>query len=93
MSLRRRPLWLFGQRDTIHRRPHGVVGIIGTWNYPLFLNGGQIAQALTAGNGVCWKPSEVSIATAPLLHRLWLDAGIPADLLQLLSAERDAGAP
>jgi acyl-CoA reductase-like NAD-dependent aldehyde dehydrogenase len=92
VSLRRRPLWLFGQRDTIHRRPHGVVGIIGTWNYPLFLNGGQIAQALTAGNGVCWKPSEVSVATAPLLHRLWLDAGIPADLLQLLSAEREAGA-
>jgi acyl-CoA reductase-like NAD-dependent aldehyde dehydrogenase len=92
VSLRRRPLWLFGQRDTVYRRPHGVVGIIGTWNYPLFLNGGQIAQALTAGNGVCWKPSEVSVATAPMLHRLWLDAGAPADVLQLLPAERDAGA-
>jgi acyl-CoA reductase-like NAD-dependent aldehyde dehydrogenase len=92
VSLRRRPIWLFGQRDTVHRRPHGVVGIIGTWNYPLFLNGGQIAQALTAGNGVCWKPSEVSTATAPLLHRLWLEAGAPSDLLQLLSSDRDAGA-
>src|SRR5207302_7204916 len=28
------PLWLFGQRDVVHRRPRGVVGIIGTWNYP-----------------------------------------------------------
>src|SRR5262245_16421603 len=34
-----RPLWLWGQSDTVHRRPHGVVGIIGTWNYPLYLNG------------------------------------------------------
>src|SRR5581483_10076775 len=30
---RQRPLWLWGQRDTVHRRPRGVVGIIGTWNY------------------------------------------------------------
>jgi acyl-CoA reductase-like NAD-dependent aldehyde dehydrogenase len=92
VSLRRRPLWLWGQRDTIHRRPHGVVGIIGTWNYPLFLNGGQIAQALTAGNGVVWKPSEISTATAPLLHDLFLKAGVPAELLQMLPAKREAGA-
>jgi acyl-CoA reductase-like NAD-dependent aldehyde dehydrogenase len=92
VALRRRPLWLWGQRDTIYRRPHGVVGIIGTWNYPLFLNGVQIAQALAAGNGVVWKPSEISTASAPLLHRLWLKAGVPGDVLQLLPAQRDAGA-
>src|SRR5262245_5202659 len=92
VSLRRRPLWLWGQRDTIHRRPHGVVGIIGTWNYPLFLNGGQIAQALTAGNGVVWKSSEISTATAPLLHKLFLKADVPAELLQMLPAKREAGA-
>src|SRR3954468_8210275 len=46
------PVWLFGSHDTIHRRPHGVVGVIGTWNYPLLLNGVQIVQALVAGNGV-----------------------------------------
>jgi acyl-CoA reductase-like NAD-dependent aldehyde dehydrogenase len=92
VRLRNRPLWLFGQRDTVHRRPHGVVGIIGTWNYPLFLNGVQIVQALTAGNGVLWKPSEVSTASAPLLHRLLLRAGFPADLVQMLPATREAGA-
>lgn len=92
VSLRRRPFWLWGQHDTIHRRPHGVVGIIGTWNYPLFLNGGQIAQALTAGNGVVWKPSEISTATATLLHDLFLKANVPAELLQMLPAKREAGA-
>jgi acyl-CoA reductase-like NAD-dependent aldehyde dehydrogenase len=92
VRLRSRPLWLFGQRDTVHRRPHGVVGVIGTWNYPLFLNGVQIAQALAAGNGVLWKPSEVSTASAPLLHGLFLRAGFPADLVQMLPATREAGA-
>src|SRR5262245_22059174 len=35
---RLRPLWLMGDRSVIHRRPHGVVAIIGTWNYPIYLN-------------------------------------------------------
>lgn len=88
----RRPIWLFGERDVIHRRPLGVVGIIGTWNYPLFLNGVQIAQALAAGNGVVWKPSEVAPASADALHELFLHAGVPADLLVKLPATREAGA-
>jgi acyl-CoA reductase-like NAD-dependent aldehyde dehydrogenase len=92
VPLRLRPLWLWGQRDTVHRQPRGVVGIIGTWNYPLFLNGVQIVQALTAGNAVVWKPSEVSPSCAALLHHLLLQAGFPAALVQLLEATREAGA-
>src|SRR5204863_5232176 len=91
VSLRSRPLWLFGQRDTIYRRPHGIVGIIGTWNYPLFLNGVQIVQALTAGNGVLWKPSEVTPASAEALFALLVRAGFPDGLVQLLPATREAG--
>src|SRR5262249_28294831 len=59
VPIRRRPLWLWGDRDTVYRRPHGVVGIIGTWNYPIYPNEIQIVQALTAGNGILWKPSEL----------------------------------
>jgi acyl-CoA reductase-like NAD-dependent aldehyde dehydrogenase len=92
VRLRSRPLWLWGQRDTIHRRPHGLVAIIGTWNYPFFLNGVQITQALTAGNAVLWKPSEVSTHSAPLLHSLLLRAGYPADLVPMLPATREMGA-
>lgn len=87
-----RPRWLWGQRDTVYRRPRGVVGIIGTWNYPLFLNGVQIVQALTAGNAVLWKPSEVSPTSSALLHALLLQAGYPPNLVQLLEASREAGA-
>src|SRR6185437_10473668 len=48
VSRRLTPVWLLGCRDAVHRRPWGVVGIIGTWNYPIYLNLGQIAQAVAA---------------------------------------------
>ena len=86
-----RPTWLLGSRDTVHRRPWGVVGVIGTWNYPVYLNAVQIAQATTAGNGVLWKPSENVPRTADLTHQLFRDAGFPPDLFVKLPATRDAG--
>ena len=75
VSLFDRPLWLWGERDAVYRRPHGVVGIIGTWNYPIYLNAVQIVQALTAGNGVVWKPSELTPETARVLHSILMRAG------------------
>ncbi|MCS6978388.1 MAG: aldehyde dehydrogenase family protein [Gemmatales bacterium] len=91
VSLRDTPLWLWGQRDTVYRRPRGIVGIIGTWNYPIYLNGVQIVQALTAGNAVWWKPSEVAPRTADALWDVFLEAGFPAGLLARLPATREAG--
>jgi acyl-CoA reductase-like NAD-dependent aldehyde dehydrogenase len=85
------PLWLLGCRDAVHRRPWGVVGAIGTWNYPIFLNVGPLAQALVAGNAVLWKPSENALRTADLLQALFLEAGFPANLLHKLPATREAG--
>jgi acyl-CoA reductase-like NAD-dependent aldehyde dehydrogenase len=86
-----RPVWLFGQRDLVYRRPHGLVGVIGTWNFPVFLNGVQILHALTAGNGVVWKPSEVAPATAAALATFLAEAGYPPGLLHVLPATRDHG--
>jgi acyl-CoA reductase-like NAD-dependent aldehyde dehydrogenase len=88
---RLRPTWLLGCRDAVHRRPWGVVGIIGTWNYPIYLNVVQAAQALVAGNAVLWKPSENVPKTADLTHRLVLDAGFPPGLFAKLPATREAG--
>jgi acyl-CoA reductase-like NAD-dependent aldehyde dehydrogenase len=91
VSWRLRPLWLMGSRDVVHRRPWGVVGIIGTWNYPVFLNAIQVAQALTGGNAVVWKPSENVPRTSDLTHELILAAGFPPDLFHKLPATREAG--
>jgi acyl-CoA reductase-like NAD-dependent aldehyde dehydrogenase len=86
-----RPTWLMGCRDAVYRRPWGVVGIIGTWNYPIYLNAVQAAQAFVAGNAVLWKPSENAPRTADLTHALFLEAGFPRDLFHKLPATREAG--
>jgi acyl-CoA reductase-like NAD-dependent aldehyde dehydrogenase len=88
---RQRPLWMWGQSDTVYRRPRGVVGIIGTWNFPLMLNGVQLVQALTAGNGVVWKPSEVAPASAVALAALLAKAGFPQGLVHTMPATREGG--
>jgi acyl-CoA reductase-like NAD-dependent aldehyde dehydrogenase len=89
---RSRPLWLLGQRDVVYRRPRGVIGIIGTWNYPFLLNGTQILQAVTAGNAVVWKPSEVAPACAAALADILSRAGFPPGLIRVLGPTREAGA-
>lgn len=61
--------------------PLGVVGIIGTWNYPLLLDAPAIASALVAGNGVVWKPSESSLHVAHLLFQSLERAKIPSDVV------------
>jgi acyl-CoA reductase-like NAD-dependent aldehyde dehydrogenase len=86
-----RPFWLSGCQDIVHRRPFGVMGIIGTWNYPLFLNIVPIIHSLVAGNGVIWKPSENTPRTAQLIHDLIRKAGFPEELFVCLPADREYG--
>jgi acyl-CoA reductase-like NAD-dependent aldehyde dehydrogenase len=47
-------------RATISYFPLGVIGVIGPWNYPIFTPMGSIAYALSAGNAVVFKPSELT---------------------------------
>ncbi|MEM9702740.1 MAG: aldehyde dehydrogenase family protein, partial [Planctomycetota bacterium] len=78
---RGRPAWLYGVTLTDRRDPHGVVLILGTWNYPLFLTGTQTLQALTAGNSVLIKPGRGSRTAAAALRDLLLEAGLPPGVL------------
>jgi acyl-CoA reductase-like NAD-dependent aldehyde dehydrogenase len=85
------PIWLFGEKDWVVRKPRGIIGIIGTWNYPYFLNGVQIVHALAAGNAVAWKPSEVTPRSAEVLTRWFRAGGVSDDLLQVLPPDRQWG--
>jgi acyl-CoA reductase-like NAD-dependent aldehyde dehydrogenase len=89
--LKWRPMWLMGCSDLVYRRPWGVVAVIGTWNYPLFLNAVPVLHALTAGNAVLWKPSENAPRFAELFAELIRRAGFPTGCFTMLPPSREAG--
>lgn len=66
------------------RKPLGVVGCISPWNLPLYLFSWKIAPALTAGNCVVAKPSEVTPMTAYLLGEICNEAGLPKGVLNIV---------
>ena len=87
-----RPLWLFGVAAEIHREPCGVVLILSPANYPLFLPGVQIIQALVAGNAVCAKPALGCAAPLQALATVLTEAGLPPGVLNLLDDSTATGA-
>jgi acyl-CoA reductase-like NAD-dependent aldehyde dehydrogenase len=87
-----RPLWLMGVTSELHREPCGVVLILAPSNYPLFLPGAQILQALVAGNTVCAKPAPGCSAPLEALAGILTEAGLPDGVLQLLPEEAGAAA-
>ena len=68
--------WMLMKSACVHQRPYGLVGMIGTWNYPLLLNAAPIIQALAAGNTVLWKPSEFATECGRRLHELLTESGL-----------------
>lgn len=53
----------------IVRQPLGVVGIIGPWNYPLYLSAGPLVAVVAAGNRALVKPSELTPRFGELLKK------------------------
>lgn len=66
------------------RQPVGVVGAISPWNLPLYLFTWKVAPALAAGNCVIAKPSEVTPLTAYLLSEVFIDAGFPQGVFNVI---------
>ncbi|MGA3189571.1 MAG: coniferyl aldehyde dehydrogenase [Bryobacteraceae bacterium] len=57
-------------RARIEMQPKGVIGILGAWNYPLFLTIGPAIGAVAAGNHLMIKPSELAPRTGALLGEM-----------------------
>jgi aminomuconate-semialdehyde/2-hydroxymuconate-6-semialdehyde dehydrogenase len=64
--------------------PAGVVAAIAPWNFPLMLESWKIAPALAWGNTVVLKPAEDSPASATILARLAIEAGLPPGVLNVV---------
>ncbi|MGO2287613.1 succinylglutamate-semialdehyde dehydrogenase [Pseudomonas lundensis] len=75
----------------LRHKPHGVVAVFGPYNFPGHLPNGHIVPALLAGNCVVFKPSELTPKVAELTVKCWIEAGLPAGVLNLLQGARDTG--
>jgi succinate-semialdehyde dehydrogenase / glutarate-semialdehyde dehydrogenase len=74
-------------RATELRHPRGVVGQIAPWNYPLELSVGDALPAFAAGNAVVMKPDTETALTALWARELLVEAGLPAELFQIVLGE------
>ncbi|MFJ9074417.1 succinic semialdehyde dehydrogenase [Streptomyces sp. NPDC102278] len=69
------------------RQPRGVVGQIAPWNYPLELSVGDALPAFVAGNAVVMKPDTETALTALWARDLLIEAGLPAEVFQIVLGE------
>jgi aldehyde dehydrogenase (NAD+) len=73
-------------------QPYGVIGIIITWNGPLFSLAMKVPAAVAAGNTVVVKPSELTPFSGELFMDLVEQAGFPAGVINILPGTAEAGA-
>lgn len=73
-----------------YRNPVGVAAIVTAGNFPVAVPSWYTVPALLAGNAVVWKPAEYAAATARALYDLFVHAGLPDGLLNLVYADGEA---
>jgi len=74
----------------VRYRPVGTVALITPWNNPLAIPAAKLAPALACGNACVWKPSPLTPACSARLLAALVDAGLPDDLVQLVSGDARA---
>ncbi len=79
-------------RATLRHRPHGVMAVLGPYNFPGHLPNGHIVPALLAGNCVVFKPSEHTPAVGQRMVDLLRKAGVPPGVVELVQGGRETGA-
>ena len=74
------------------REPVGIVLVITPWNFPASIPSRKIAPALVTGNGVIYKPSEVTPLAGQRLVEILLEAGLPGGVIALVQGRgQDVG--
>lgn len=71
--------------------PHGVVAVIGPFNFPASMANSHILPAILAGNTVVFKPSELTPITGILMTKAWHRAGLPDGVINCVSGGREVG--
>lgn len=76
-----------------YQHPVGVVGGISPWNFPFTLAISDVIPALLAGNAVVVKPDEKTPLSALYAHALLEEAGLPPDVLQIVTGPGEVLGP
>ncbi len=80
-----------GTKNALRHKPHGVLAVLGPYNFPAHLPNGHIIPALIAGNAIIFKPSEKTPAVGEMLFECYKKAGIPEGVVGLLQGGPDIG--
>lgn len=75
----------------VRHKPHGVMAVIGPFNFPAHIPGGHIIPALIAGNAVVFKPSEKTPAVGEALVAALHRSGVPDDVVQCVIGGPEQG--
>lgn len=78
-----------GVTSFVKHKPHGVVVVLGPYNFPGHLPNGHIIPALLAGNTVVFKPSDLTPLVAEQTIHCWHDAGLPKGVINLIQGGRE----
>lgn len=78
-------------RAVLRHRAHGVMAVLGPFNFPGHLPNGHIVPALLAGDTVVFKPSEETPLAGQLLVEALEAAGVPAGVVNLVQGGRETG--
>ena len=78
-------------RAVLRHRPHGVMAVLGPFNFPGHLPNGHIVPALLAGDTVVFKPSEETPLAGQLMVEALEAAGVPAGVVNLVQGGRETG--
>jgi succinylglutamic semialdehyde dehydrogenase len=79
-------------RGMLRHKPHGVLAVLGPFNFPAHLPNGHIVPALLAGNAVVFKPSELAPGPGLFIARAMAEAGVPDGVVSVVAGARETGA-
>lgn len=78
-------------RGMLRHKPHGVMAVLGPFNFPAHLPNGHIVPALLAGNTVVFKPSEMAPGAGGFIIAAMEEAGVPKGVVNLVHGARETG--
>ncbi len=78
-------------RAVLRHKPHGVMAVLGPYNFPAHLPNGHMVPALIAGNTVVFKPSELAPGPGAFIVKRMIEAGVPEGVINMVQGGGPVG--